>query len=383
MSRTTETIQLPTYSPGTHRELKVWRWGNPGARPKAYFQAALHADEWPGLMASHHLAGLLDQADADGLIQGEIIMLPYANPIGMAQVVDDHMLGRFNFAGAHGNFNRDWPDLSDAVAERVDGKLGDDREANISLFRDALMTSVAELPDTSETNAHSKALLGLSMDADYVFDLHCDSEAMLHLYSHTEHADTTMDLARYLGVPVVMLDKGTGSGPFDESHARPWQRVRDKLGLSADTLPATCYSTTVELRGQADVSDELGTQDATGLFGFLTHCGVIAGDAPKMPPALCDPIPLEAVDTLEAPKAGIIAWKKKLGDQVEKGDLMAEIIDIAEDDMTKARSPIVSRQNGILFAILVDRMVRAGDRIGKIAGPEPLEYRKGDNLLSN
>ncbi len=383
MSRTTETIDLPAYSPGTQRSLKVWRWGTPGARPKAYFQAALHADEWPGLMASHHLAGLLDEADAEGRLVGEIVMLPYANPIGMAQVVNDHMLGRHNFAGARDNFNRDWPDLSTEAAKLLDGKLGDDVDSNIARMREALLACVAALPDISESDAHSKTLLTLSVDADYVFDLHCDWDATLHLYAHAEHATITMELARFMGVPVVMVDQGLNGGPFDETNANPWMLVRKELNLTPEQLPAACFSTTVELRGQNDVSDELGALDARNLFSFLVHRGMISGDAPAMADALCEPTPLEGVDTLVAPRAGLVAWKKALGERVEMGEIIADIIDIAEGDPTRARSAVTARQTGILFSRHVDRMVRAGDTFGKIAGAEPLEYRLGGQLLSN
>ena len=55
MPRVTEKIALASPSPGTRRSLKVHRFGAPGARPKAYFHAALHADEWPGLLTLNHL----------------------------------------------------------------------------------------------------------------------------------------------------------------------------------------------------------------------------------------------------------------------------------------------------------------------------------------
>jgi predicted deacylase len=83
MPRITEEIALASPSPGTRRSLKVHRYGTPGARPKAYFHAALHADEWPGLLTLNHLIGLLDAADAEGRIAGEIVLLPpLARPDG-------------------------------------------------------------------------------------------------------------------------------------------------------------------------------------------------------------------------------------------------------------------------------------------------------------
>jgi len=191
MSHTTETIPLPATSPGAERFLTVHRWGKPGGGngTKAYIQAALHADEWPGVMAAHHLTRLLDEAARDGRIAGEIVLLPYANPVGMSQSLNGHLMGRFRFADGGGNFNRGWPDLTDRVVEQVTGRLGDDTAQNIALMRDALRQSVSELPDETEKEAHQKALLSLSVDADYVLDLHCDSIALMHLFANAEHED--------------------------------------------------------------------------------------------------------------------------------------------------------------------------------------------------
>ena len=40
------------------RASTVLRFGTPGARPKAYLQAGLHADELPGMLVLHKLARL-------------------------------------------------------------------------------------------------------------------------------------------------------------------------------------------------------------------------------------------------------------------------------------------------------------------------------------
>ena len=42
--------RLPAVGFGTERTLTAWRYGRAGARPKAYLQAAIHADEIPGML---------------------------------------------------------------------------------------------------------------------------------------------------------------------------------------------------------------------------------------------------------------------------------------------------------------------------------------------
>ena len=97
MPRCTD-IALPTASPFTRRTLRVLRFGRPGARPKAYFQAALHADEIPGMLVLHHLIGLLEEAERRGEVPGEVLVVPVANPIGLGQHLHGRLLGRYELS---------------------------------------------------------------------------------------------------------------------------------------------------------------------------------------------------------------------------------------------------------------------------------------------
>ena len=88
--------------------LPVIRYRGSSGRPGAYLQAALHADEQPGVAAHHELAKLLTRAEAEGRLLRDVILVPYANPIGLHQVVDGRHMGRFHL-GSGTNFNRAFP----------------------------------------------------------------------------------------------------------------------------------------------------------------------------------------------------------------------------------------------------------------------------------
>ena len=123
----------------------------------AYIQACLHADETPAMAATHHLLQRLEEADSKGLIKGEIIVVPYANPIGLDQFQDDILLGRTHLGG-EGNFNRGWYDLTVMIKERLEGKLGKDADANVVLIRSAMQEALAELKPTTEFASLRKIL---------------------------------------------------------------------------------------------------------------------------------------------------------------------------------------------------------------------------------
>ena len=70
-----------------------------------YYLASLHADEHPPLLVNNFLIKLLDEADEKGEILEDVIVVPYANPIGLSQLLFGQHLGRFSFDTAI-NFNR-------------------------------------------------------------------------------------------------------------------------------------------------------------------------------------------------------------------------------------------------------------------------------------
>jgi predicted deacylase len=139
----------------------------------------------------------------------------------------------------------------------------------------------------------------------------------------------------------------------------------------------------VELRGQADVYDHLAARDAANLFRFLQHRGVVAGDPGPIADGAPLEAPLEGVDVLKAPAAGIIAYRKALGDLVETGEVLAEIVDPISADPATARTPLRSEATGIFFARMADKLIRPGQSVCKVAGTRKLDHRESGNLLEN
>lgn len=372
MTRKTTRIPLTVMSPGTARAITVHRWGAVGARPKTYFQAGIHADEIPGMLTLHHLTRLLDEADARGNIIGEVVVVPFANPIGLNQRYEGDLLGRYEFRGG-GNFNRNYPRLDEAIGDRVEGQLGAEAVANVALIRAAFLAEVEALTPRNEIEAQRKTLMGLAGDADLVFDLHCDSEAVLHLFIGTHLWPEMADLSAQLGSRATMLEIDSGGGSFDEAFSRPWWTLSQRFG-DEFPIPFACLSSTVELRGTADVGDHLNAGDADNLFRYLQRRGVVAGDPGALPDALCDATPLAGIEYHSAPHAGIVNYRFEPGDMVEAGDTVAEIIDPDADDPATARTPLVSTIDGVLVGRHLMKFCLPGERVCRVSGAEPLEH---------
>lgn len=366
--RQTESVPLPAPAPGTSRHLERLRYGQAGRGPKAYLQAGLHADEPPGMLVLHHLAERLD-ALPDSDILGEIMLVPVANPIGLTQYVSGELVGRFDLGG-QGNFNRNYPVLTEAVAERIAGRLSRDASSNITLIRTALRAALAGIMPMTELDHLRLALMQDAIDADIMLDLHCDCESLMHLYLGTPLWPAAHDLAALLGAEATLLAEDSGGSSFDEAIAGPWWALARRF--PSHPIPPACLAATVELRGQADVSDTLAATDADAVIRLLRRRGVLAGDPGPLPPLPRDASDLRAADMIRAPSAGLVVYAKALGDPVAKGEAVADIVSPGGSRVT-----VRSQADGFLLARLRDRYARPGRYIAKVIGRDPLAHRQG------
>jgi predicted deacylase len=371
-SKQTTTLRLPGVTPGTTREVIVRRWRG-GDGPKAYIQASIHADEVPALLVAHHLERRLDELSKAGRLLGEIVLVPFANPIGLDQFLGGSHLGRFELDTGQ-NFNRGYPRVVDAVETKVAKKLGDDAQANVRTIRAALRAVLAGSGPQGENAALTWALFRLACDADIVLDLHCDYEALMHLYVGAPHWPAGRDLASALGAKVVLLADDSGGDAFDEACARVFWLLAERF--PDHPIPPACFATTVELRGERDVDDDLADADAARLITFLAARGVI--DAPaRIARTNVLATRLEAVDVVNAPCSGVLVWRKPLGARVATGAVLGEIVVPG----TTRREALVARTAGVVFARRGHRYVRAGQNVAKVAGKYELPWRKPGALL--
>jgi predicted deacylase len=363
---------LPWSTLGTERSLSVFRFGQ-GER-KAYIQASLHADELPGMRTAWELKKRLLQLEQQGLLNGVIELVPVANPIGLGQLLQGNHQGRFEYASGK-NFNRDFTELSEPVAALLADKLGDDVHANVRLIRQAMSEVLAQLPPAgSELAGMQRVLLSHACTADIVLDLHCDTDASLHMYALPQHWPQWRSLSAHLGVSVGLLAEDSGGSSFDEACSLPWLRLA-KLFPEAE-IPLACMSTTLELGGQANTGKAEAEAYAEGILAFLAEQGLIGGEWPAALHDACEGMPFEGTEMIYAPHTGVLTFLRDAGEWVEPGEPLFEVIDPLSDRATT----VCAGTAGVLFAIEKLRYAQPGLWMAKVAGRTPLRHGR---LLSD
>ncbi len=222
-------------------QLTSFHYGRPGRGKKVYIQASLHADEVPAMLVAHFLRQELDRLDAEGRIKGEIILVPAANPIGLSQTIHGTPFGRYDLSTGV-NFNRAYKHVATDLKKSLEGKLGQDAEANVALIRTHALASLETWEPNTSAGLLKKILLSMAIDADIMLDLHCDNEAVLHMYCGEPLAEAVQPLADLMGAHALLLARESGGEPFDEACSPPVvgpgralrPRGRDSAGRRGD-----------------------------------------------------------------------------------------------------------------------------------------------------
>lgn len=373
MSHRVFRMDLQQTSTGTSRHIVAHEFGEPGARPRIYVQAAMHADEAPAMLVAHHLIRKLqERSDA---IEGSIVVVPLANPVGLSQRMLALHVGRGDL-GAGGNFNRRFPDLRAAVREEVKHKLTGAQAADSQTVRAALKKAIAAVPAHDELTELRRELMNLAVDAEFVLDLHTHYEGTVYMYTNAVDPLAADELGALSGCQALLIDRGGEPAPgglsLDQACDLAWRGLAD-LGVAH-----RCFTATMEYRGQVDVSDELAEADAEALVQFMIRRGVIAGQPSELPEPHCAATPVEAVAHLTPPGPGVVVYHRNPGDRIAAGDLVAEVVDPAAEDPTAARAPVLAPCDGVLFGRLISRIARPGVVLASIATDDAAKVSRFD-----
>lgn len=369
-----QTLKLRGDTPGSSTELSFYRIGPADAPEKVYLQAALHADEQPGTMLLHHLLPMLRQADEQDLLRARFTVIPMANPLGMANLVQRRHLGRSDLATGV-NYNRQWPDLFAMIRTQLAGRLSDDERFNVNLVRKAVAQWIDAQQPRSAAEQLRLFLLKEAHDAEFILDLHCDSDSLLHIFTSPELMPELQDLADWMGAAAVLTAADSGGGSFDEVLPLLYRKVAQTN--PGKPVPMASASATLEYRGLADSFDHYGEQDALRLFGFFAGRGLIAADPGPKPEPTAIATPFEATEVLRVDRPGLLAYRVDLGQRVVRGQPVADLIALDGPEAFIGRTPIVANTDGFVLSRVIRKYVARGESIAKIVGTTPLPQRRG------
>ena len=270
--------------------------------PTLFISAAIHGDELNGVEIIRRLLGLKLLKN----MRGTLLAIPIVNVYGF--------INTSRYLPDRRDLNRSFP--------------GNEKGSLASHLADVFMTEVVN-------------------QSQYGIDLHSGSNHRTNLPHIRVSLDCeeTSQLAQAFGAPVVINSK-----------------LRDnslRAAVVEKGIPMLLYEAGEALRFH-EPSIRLGLK---GIIRVMRKIGMLKARS-KSRKKIHQPVIVNSNRWRRAPKSGILNWVASVGTSVNKGDLVATIVDPFGDEKTEK---ITAKSNGIIIANLNLPLVHKGDALLHIA----------------
>jgi len=304
---------------GNDLTVDAFRFGPTSGRPKIYIQAATHTDELIGSLALDVLIDQLVGAEQDGRVGGEIILVPFANPVGLIQSVAGTTLGRFDLQGG-ANFNSGWPPLRTSKPEDL---AASDAMPRGKERRRADMAKV--LSATKAATALGRLRLRLlqeAYDSDIALDLHCTPNSAPFAFMHSCHWPAHKPLAAAMNLRWVLCADHISSTSFEDTLNDVWLGVRTSSEESSG-----CFACTIELQNSGCFQEQHAILSAAGLYRYLQYVGAISGTSTPLSEWSGCAVRYDSVVSVTSDRGGLVVLRVNVGDSVLEGQIVAQILE--------------------------------------------------------
>ena len=334
-------------------------------RTLVYIQSAVHAAEMQGSAVIYKLIEQLQELT----LNAEFVLVPNCNPFGRTQRAGEYLQGRYD-ATTGNNWNRFYHYDRNDTLQFVES-LGDrvsvlSEEEVTSEFKQHLKHKLNEKIDrdwgVNTAQFLNTTLQELATDADLVLDLHTGPSSTRHIYAPeflSEQAQL-FNIENIISIPVAF------AGALDEASFTPWCDLANSLAEKSIEYTYRVKAFTVELGSQENICLTQAEQDSLGILNYLQHNKLIQGFIPLELTEITTTL-LKDYKTLFSKHAGMVEYLAKAGDKVEKGQVIARVLNSLEFDSKYAVIDVRSPASGTVILHYPSAAVQVGTQLYKIA----------------
>lgn len=324
---TKEVMHVGEMASGAALTVPVYRLKGEASGRSAYIQANMHGAEVQGNAVIFQLLELLQKTK----INGDITLVPYANPVGCNHKNGEYTLGRFDpITGV--NWNRMYHFDADVIKPFVRQSIGQDDKTIEQNFKALMISSIEKKLEhnnygltTGQRIAYQ--LQRLAHQADLVLDLHTGPISSKHLYC-PEYAKES---ASYFDIPHTLLIPNEFAGALDEATFCPWWQLQEafaELGInfsiSAEHLNKESF--TVELGSQEQIDLDVALEDAKSIMSYLSYKGVIESSEYQPQVMTRYACYLKDYKAYYSPMGGMVDYLAEFGKPLSPGEPLARIL---------------------------------------------------------
>ncbi|MBD2529215.1 succinylglutamate desuccinylase/aspartoacylase family protein [Nostoc flagelliforme FACHB-838] len=363
-----ESIVLRQMASGDRLYLQVYKFI--GAQPgkKVYIQSNLHGAEIAGNAVIHQLIEfLLTINDTD--LTGEIWLVPVCNPMGTNERAHHFSPGRYCIYEAK-DWNRifwDYEKEADDLVAFTKSQLHNDlkviQQNYLTIIKQQFTKTLEKLNSSSGvpyTELFAYKLQNLSLDADYLIDLHSSTNRALdYVYYFQNREDSTKHFLLDFG---ILLDKYDGDA-FDEAFIKPWLALEACFKELGREIKFDVEAWTLELGAGMQMNPDSVAKGVRGVKNYLVQKRVL------QIPGLSDDTKTHEMTFASSSNrkkyyaiaGGIVQSRIELGTQVKAGDKLYQILTFNKEGKLPSVIDVCAQHDGLVYDVATNQAVNEGE----------------------
>jgi uncharacterized protein len=364
-----ETIFLRQMASGDRLFLQVYKFIGTHPGKKVYIQSNLHGAEIAGNAVIYQLIELLLTINDTDLI-GEIWLVPVCNPMGTNERAQHFSPGRHCAYEAR-DWNRifwDYEKEADDLVEFTKSQLQLHQEVvrqnYLTIIKKQFAKILEKINSPSSvpyTERFSYQLQSLSLDADYLIDLHTSTNQGLdYLYYFRDRQDSAEYFLLDYG---ILLDKYDGDA-FDEAFIKPWLALEAKFQSLGRKIRFDVEAWTLELGAGMQINPHSVAKGVQGVKNYLAHKGILkTANIPQQ--QIKNQITAYFTSSNRtkyyAIAGGMIQARVELGSMVKVGDRLYQILSFNKESLLPMVIDIYAEHRGLIYDISTNQAVNQGE----------------------
>lgn len=364
-----ETIFLRQMASGDRLFLQVYKFIGAHPGKKVYIQSNLHGAEIAGNAVIHQLIQFLLTINDTDLV-GEIWLVPVCNPMGTNERAQHFSPGR-HCAYEAKDWNRifwDYEKEADDLVEFTKSQLHLHQEVVRQNYLTIIKKQFAKI--TEKINSPSSVpfterfryqLQSLSLDADYLIDLHTSTNQGLdYLYYFRDRQDSA---AYFLLDYGILLDKYDGDA-FDEAFIKPWLALEACFESLGRKIKFDVEAWTLELGTGMQMNPHSVAKGVEGVKNYLAHKSILQIANFNQHKQINHKTAFFTSSNrmkYYAIAGGMIQARVELGTTVKVGDRLYQILSFNKESQLPTVIDVYAEHNGLIFDISTNQAVNQGE----------------------
>ncbi|MBD2506037.1 succinylglutamate desuccinylase/aspartoacylase family protein [Nostoc muscorum FACHB-395] len=363
-----ESIVLRQMASGDRLYLQLYKFI--GAKPgkKVYIQSNLHGAEIAGNAVIHQLIEfLLTINDTD--LAGEIWLVPVCNPMGTNERAQHFSPGRYCVYEAK-DWNRifwDYEKEADDLVAFTKSQLHIDlevvRQNYLTIIKQSFAKILEKINSSSGvpyTELFAYKLQNLSLDADYLIDLHSSTNQALDYVYYFQNRENS---AKYFLLDFgILLNKYDGDA-FDEAFIKPWLALEACFKELGREIKFDVEAWTLELGSGMQMNPDSVSKGIRGVKNYLVQKGVLEVSN------LSDGIKTHDMTFASSSNrkkyyaiaGGMIQSRIELGSTVKAGDKLYQILSFNKEGQLPTVIDVCAHYDGLVYDVATNQAVNEGE----------------------